>query len=197
MKPEQNRNCSKLCCRGITKALKMLFRDDFDHALNKKQNEATDFYTDHFSLEDLFQILESKFGQQTTNGLLFRIGGIAFQTWRREDAQLRALGEIENRLLPFNKKIFSALEQMALFLEREMNITINIHALGLTHWDIYIPHSNEVDSTVAEKHAWLVQGILFEFLTWMDSRKIFRFSTPSHVQEHQRIEFAFSASAME
>ncbi len=189
--------CGVLLSKAIRISLIELFGDQTGQTLEVQSLGDTSINEGRVSLDHLFHSLETAFGSDACNGVLFRIGELCLQNLRREDSTLYALGQTENRLKPFEQKITSAMETLRTILNREMNYSPDINSSTANSWKMTYPMPGGLENAEVEKLMWLQQGMISAFLGWMDSRKVFRFSAPQVNDIKQCYESRFSASAIE
>ena len=189
--------CGVLLSKAIRTSLIELFGEQIGQTLETLSLVDTKVNEGSVSLDRLFNNLETTYGIDASKGILFRVGELSIQFLRREDADMYALGQTENRLKPFEQKITSALETLRTILNREMNYKPEINSSTANSWEVAYSIASGMEKTETEKLMWLQQGMISAFLGWMDSRKVFRFSAPQINNIKRCYESRFSASAIE
>ena len=110
------------------------------------------------------------FGEETTRGLLIRMGSASLTFFRKYFSEIAQLGNIENRLKPIDRRFLSSLNSLAAVLSFEMGTEIKVDSTNSTHfdWRIVKP-KNDPESRVYTPYFYF--GLLEEFCNWLDSRK--------------------------
>ena len=73
--------------------------------------------------------LVHNFGEETTRGLLIRMGSASLTFFRKYFSEIAQLGSIENRLKPLDRRFLASLEFAAqVFSRNEMGTTFNVNA---------------------------------------------------------------------
>lgn len=118
-----------------------------------------------FTMESYGRELAKRHGDQAAAGLLIRIGRASLIFLRRYYAPIGALGSIDNRLKPIEKRFPDSLKILAGEIDRELGAKIETSAAdALTyHWRLDGP------GRVLEPYYHF--GLLEEFCNWLDSRK--------------------------
>lgn len=125
----------------------------------------TSFDSNLFSLEKLGGELAQKYGAQTAMGLMIRIGRASLTFLRRFFPQISALGEIENRLVPLDKRFPNSLKVLAEVTALELGDEVIVDCTGNLSYDWQI--NARYQSYTPYYHF----GLLEEFCYWLDSRK--------------------------
>jgi len=110
-------------------------------------------------ISDEFSIL---YQRNTARGLLIRIGDAAFSKMRKKLVGLNALGDIENRLRPFDKKFESSVITLGEILSTASGMPISFES---KEDDCYCMRVS--DGTL---QLYFFAGLLRAFGAWMDSR---------------------------
>ena len=121
-------------------------------------------------LEKVAAELCTHFGEETTRGLLIRMGNASLTFFRKYFSSIAQLGNIENRLKPLNRRFLLSLNMLAEVLTSEMDTSFNITAESTRSYVWQIKKSKEnFGSTVMTPFFYF--GLLEEFCTWLDTRK--------------------------
>jgi hypothetical protein len=135
-------------------------------------------------ISDEFSIL---YQLNTARGLLIRIGDAAFSKMCKKLDALNALGEIENRLRPFNQKFESSVIKLGDILSAASGKTITFES---TKNDCYCMHLSD-----RSLQSYFYAGFLRAFGIWMDSRRDYQAVVRSGDSEKDHDEVCLCVSA--
>jgi hypothetical protein len=110
------------------------------------------------------------FGEETSRGLLIRMGGASLTFFRKYFSEIAQLGNIENRLKPLDRRFLSSLKTLAAVLSSEMGTEINVNSSdsGCFEWQAFYANSQQ---NPREFIPFFYFGLLEEFCNWLDTRK--------------------------
>lgn len=145
----------------------ILGKDDFQ--LNDPMDPGIDLLQ---GICDEFSIL---YQPNTARGLLLRIGDAAFPILRRKLENLNAMGSIENRVQPFERKFESSIAQLAQILSSVTGIPVEYDA---REGDCY--YLRVADGSLRQ---YFFAGILRAFGEWLDSRRDYFATVQSKLHE--------------
>jgi hypothetical protein len=114
--------------------------------------------------------LSAHYGEETTQGLLIRMGKGSLTFFRKYFSSIAQLGNIENRLKPLDRRFLLSLNTLAEILSEEMEATLNVVAEGTRSYVWQIINANN-NLTTADHMPFFYFGLLEEFCNWLDSRK--------------------------
>ena len=77
-------------------------------------------------LDSIAAELSANFGEETTRGLLIRMGSASLTFFRKYFSEIAQLGNIENRLKPLDRRFLSSLNSLAAVLSNEMGTEIKV-----------------------------------------------------------------------
>jgi hypothetical protein len=110
------------------------------------------------------------FGEETTRGLLIRMGSASLTFFRKYFPEIAQLGNIENRLRPLDRRFLSSLNSLAAVLSGEMGTVFKIDTRNTANFEWQNQKSkNDPDSPVLSPYFYF--GLLEEFCNWLDTRK--------------------------
>jgi len=94
-------------------------------------------------LENIAAQLSANFGEETTRGLLIRMGSASLTFFRKYFSEIAQLGNIENRLKPLDRRFLSSLNSLAAVLSDEMGTEIKVDSSNTAHfeWRTFNPNS--------------------------------------------------------
>jgi hypothetical protein len=110
------------------------------------------------------------FGEETTRGLLIRMGSASFTFFRRYFPEIAQLGNIENRLKPINRRFLASLNALAVVLSGEMGTIFKIDSRNTANFE-WQNHKPKNDPGAPVLAPYFYFGLLEEFCNWLDSRK--------------------------
>jgi hypothetical protein len=114
--------------------------------------------------------LSTNFGEETTRGLLIRMGSASLTFFRKYFSEIAQLGSIENRLKPLDRRFLSSLNSLAAVLSKEMGTEIKVDFKDTTHFEWRnVKPNKDPDSEVFAPYFYF--GLLEEFCNWLDARK--------------------------
>jgi hypothetical protein len=118
-----------------------------------------------FTMERYGRELAHRHGEQVAAGLLIRIGRASLIFLRRYYETISALGAVDNRLKPIEKRFPDSLRVLAGEIGAELGTKIEISAADALsyHWRSAAPER------IYETYYYF--GLLEEFCNWLDSRK--------------------------
>ncbi len=121
-------------------------------------------------LETVAAELLANFGEETTRGLLIRMGSASLTFFRKYYSEISQLGSIENRLKPIDRRFLMSLSTLAAVLSNEMGTEIKVNSKNPTHfeWQVLKPASHPDLNLFAP---YFYFGLLEEFCNWLDTRK--------------------------
>jgi len=117
----------------------------------------TNFLTE---ISDEFSIL---YQPNTAKGLLIRIGEATFLKMHKKIGELNALGDIENRLRPFDRKFESSIIKLGKILSASSGNSISFDSTKNDCYCMRVP-----DGTL---QLYFFAGFLRAFGAWMDNRR--------------------------
>jgi len=114
--------------------------------------------------------LTLNYGEETTRGLLIRMGGASLTFFRKYFSEIAQLGNIENRLKPIDRRFLSSLKSLAAVLANEMGTEINVNPGNSAHfeWQAFHPDNQQNPKVFVP---FFYFGLLEEFCNWLDARK--------------------------
>lgn len=110
------------------------------------------------------------FGEETTRGLLIRMGSASLTFFRKYFPDIAQLGSIENRLKPLDRRFLASLNKLAVVLSGEMGTVFKINSRNATNFE-WQNQKSLVDSNKPILAPYFYFGLLEEFCSWLDSRK--------------------------
>jgi len=110
------------------------------------------------------------FGEETTRGLLIRMGNASLTFFRKYFPDIAQLGSIENRLKPLDRRFLASLNSLAAVLSFEMGTAFSVYIKTTANfeWQNQKPH---IDPDLPVLAPYFYFGLLEEFCNWLDSRK--------------------------
>lgn len=159
--------------------------------------KAPNFFTHGYDLiEKTASVLVTLYGEDTTRGLLIRMGGASMIFFRKYFSHIAQLGSIENRLKPIDRRFKESLEKFAGVLSNEMGKPISIlQRNGRTYeWQVGI---NDDAFNNQGFVAYFFFGLLEEFCLWLDSRKNYLLNFESANAQNDPIEITIQIRDME
>ena len=114
--------------------------------------------------------LRNYFGEETTRGLLIRMGSASLTFFRKYFTNIAQLGNIENRLKPLDRRFLSSLNTLAESLSEELGLPINCSAKDARNFEWQYPKPSS-DLPAPALIPFFYFGLLEEFCTWLDARK--------------------------
>jgi hypothetical protein len=127
----------------------------------------------HFcNLELLGARLAEMHDELAAKGLLIRIGREAFKAIRKQYAAISALGSIDNRLKPIDKRFIYSLKELAKWFSCEFNFSIWFERDDALRYRIVLKKTKKPLSFAP----FFLFGFLEEFCTWLDARKAYNLS---------------------
>ena len=121
-------------------------------------------------LDGIAAQLRANFGDETTRGLLIRMGSASLTFFRKYFSEIAQLGNIENRLKPLDRRFLSSLNSLAAVLSNEMGSDIKVESTNSAHFEWRnVKPKNDIDSGVFAPYFYF--GLLEEFCNWLDARK--------------------------
>ena len=139
-----------------------------DAYLILKQIGATSFSkidSSRFSMTFFGRALAQRYGEQVSMGLLIRMGRASLTFLRRFFPEISALGNIDNRLKPVDKRFPDSLKVLAEVAASELGKPVEVSSLGGLSYEWQI-HTGDLSYT-----PYFHFGLLEEFCYWMDARK--------------------------
>ena len=136
--------------------------------------------------ELLFKIgseLSKYFGEETSRGLLIRMGSASLTFFRKYFTEIAQLGNIENRLKPLDRRFLSSLNTLAESLSEELGLPFNCSAKNTRNFEWQYPKPSS-ESPASALLSFFYFGLLEEFCTWLDTRKNYLLNYA--VDENQR-----------
>ncbi len=121
-------------------------------------------------LEKISLELCARYGEETTRGLLIRMGNASITFFRKYFSDIARLGSIDNRLKPIDRRFSESLNSLADVLSREMGLSINVIVKSPRNfdWQFYKLENGSPATTLS---AYFYFGLLEEFCSWLDARK--------------------------
>ena len=121
-------------------------------------------------LERVAAELCAHYGEETTRGLLIRMGNASLTFFRKYFSDIAQLGNIENRLKPLDRRFLLSLNTLAEVLSDEMEASLNIVAESTRSygWQIIKTRGNLGAPALTP---FFYFGLLEEFCNWLDTRK--------------------------
>ena len=127
----------------------------------------------HFcNLELLGARLAEMHDELAAKGLLIRIGREAFKAIRKQFAEISALGTIDNRLKPIDKRFIYSLKELAKWFSREFNFSIGFERDDALRYRIVLKKTKKPLSFAP----FFLFGFIEEFCIWLDARKVYNLS---------------------
>lgn len=113
------------------------------------------------------------YGELSARGIAFRAGQPAFNNFLKVFADQAGFEELDFRLLPLKKRIFTGLQSIAALVRQDCGLEAEI-AQGADHWIVEIascgPSGRLVDQDVI---CGFILGFLKEYLAWTSGGKIY------------------------
>lgn len=121
-------------------------------------------------LEKVAGELYTYYGEETTRGLLIRMGNASLTFFRKYFSGIAQLGNIENRLKPLDRRFLASLNTLVEILSTEMGTSFNVVDEGARSygWEIKKCNENSGETVLAP---FFYFGLLEEFCNWLDARK--------------------------
>ncbi|MDP2966082.1 MAG: hypothetical protein Q8N39_08625 [Pelolinea sp.] len=121
-------------------------------------------------LEKVAAELCAHYGEETTRGLLIRMGNASLTFFRKYFSNVAQLGSIENRLKPLDRRFLLSLKTLAEVLSDEMEASLNVGAESARS---YVWQINKADGNLSAiaLMPFFYFGLLEEFCNWLDTRK--------------------------
>ena len=110
------------------------------------------------------------FGEETTRGLLIRMGNASLTFFRKYYPDIAQLGSIENRLKPLDRRFLASLNSLAIVLSGEMGTPFNVDTKNSRVYEWQNQKIN-IESHVSALAPYFYFGLLEEFCSWLDARK--------------------------
>ena len=127
----------------------------------------------HFcNLELLGARLAEMHDELAAKGLLIRIGREAFKAIRKQYAAISALGSIDNRLKPIDKRFIYSLKELAKWFSCEFKFSIWFELDDTLRYRIVLKKTKKPSSFAP----FFLFGFLEEFCIWLDARKVYNLS---------------------
>ncbi len=156
--------------------LELLGDDQVDEIFASASLDPFDQTAPHFFmrgtelLNGVAEQLRANFGEETTRGLLIRMGSASLTFFRKYFSEIAQLGNIENRLKPLDRRFLSSLNSLAAVLTNEMGTEIKVESTNTAHFEWRtIKPKNTPDAKIYASYFYF--GLLEEFCNWLDARK--------------------------
>ena len=126
-------------------------------------------------LEGLAAALSNEYGELACQGLLIRMGRASISFFRHHYKSIAALGNIENRLQPIERRFLFSLTALANLVTRETRIEIEVIQENTRQflWKMFL---NEKKDKKGNLSPYYYFGVLEEFCFWLDARKNYQLS---------------------
>jgi len=111
-----------------------------------------------------------KYHVNTARGLMIRIGEASFNILRRKFDEINDMGNIENRLCSFEKKLQDTLQRLVTFISLVSDIPLELEKINQGRYCLNLSKKG-IDKSTGDLPSYYFAGLLRAFSTWLDSRQ--------------------------
>jgi predicted hydrocarbon binding protein len=174
---EKNHKCSNLVTECVLEGVKEVIGPEaFEAVLDEARlphlnaSGATEFNA--ADIQRLQAVCVDRYGSLSARGMALRSGQSSFSYFLKQFGQTAGFEELNFRLLPPKRRIFSGLQRIADVFAAQCGLKISATAEG-SRWIVEYAAADEDSSAEAEIPCGFIFGLLKEYLIWISGGKFF------------------------